>query len=70
MINAIRRLLDWFDPPKEDPLMPRVRELVAWAETFALGTSGEYKRHQVYSRLRKEHPFRRDIGLLIEQALQ
>jgi hypothetical protein len=46
--------------------------LVAEAEQKWPGTSGEHKRHQVYSQLIKAFPGirRRDLGLAIELAIQ
>lgn len=68
----------FFEPPpkevlhEEPPVYKRALELCRGAETFAPGTSGEYKRHQVYSKLIKEFPeiARKDLGLIIEQAVR
>lgn len=64
------RLALWIDPVP-DALREDVRALVDWAESFAPGTSGEYKRHAVLAQLRKTHPDApvRRLGLLIEQVL-
>jgi len=61
------------------PLLPEVQKVVRRArvlcaeqdERCALGTSGEYKRHEVYARLLKEFPEvrKRNVALAIEVAL-
>lgn len=45
--------------------------LVRAAEKFAAGTSGEFKRHWVYSQLLKQFPKhpKHFVGLLLEQAV-
>lgn len=58
-------------PPPPDPKTLRAQALVADYDAL-VDVSGEYKRHQVYARLRKEFPEAegRDLGLLIELAVQ
>jgi len=54
-------------------IVNRARELVHIADLrSAEGTTGEYKRHNVYSRLLKEFPEvpKRDVGLAIELAVR
>ena len=55
-------------PPAETQLSKRALELCHVADSYAIGTSGEYKRHQVYASLIKEFPHlpRNEIGLVIE----
>jgi len=49
--------------------LTRVRELVTEADGFAPGTSGEYKRHTVYARLKKEFGDIPQIPMWIEQVV-
>lgn len=74
-----RQVADWFAPlPPPPPLAPPpvspywqlTRTLVLEAEK--LGASGEYKRHQVYSKLQKAFPeaLKRDLAYEIEQVIQ
>lgn len=63
----VRRYGDW----PSDALIERASVLTSqWAHRPDL--SGEYKRHQVYARMIKEHPTtsRRAIAMAIEQGLQ
>lgn len=48
------------------------RALALTAEMAKIRSSGEYKRHQVYSRLQKEFPERthQALGVVIEAVLQ
>jgi len=59
-------------PKSPDPLRDRTRVLTKQADQLAPGTSGEYKRHKVYSQLMKEFPQveKRRLSLTIEQVLQ
>ena len=69
----LRRLAVWVDVPVEDALVTRARGLVTQAEQQAApGTSGEFKRHQVYARLLKNFPSRAkaDCASAIEQVIQ
>lgn len=80
LIQWLRQLATWLEGPapaaiiaEYDALLRvRVLALVARADAFAEGTSGEYKRHAVYAQLLKEFPDRdgRDLSLAIELALQ
>lgn len=72
------RLAQWLEPrdvltvPLLSPaLRATAGELVARAEQFADGTSGEYRRAWVYGKLRKRHPdaSKRAASLAIELAL-
>jgi hypothetical protein len=49
-----------------------VDRLIAWADTLAEGTSGDYKRHLVLARLQKQFPEARtrELALDIEVAIQ
>jgi len=62
----------FMNPTSPDPLRDRTRQLTRQADELAPGTSGEYKRHMVYSRLMKEFPQveKRRLSLTIEQVLQ
>lgn len=69
----LRGLAAWIAPVETAADVPAMAaRLVAQAETFAEGTSGEYKRHWVYAQMRKAYPDVRGrmIGLAIEQAVQ
>jgi hypothetical protein len=73
LIRFLKWCLAKLEPqPDHSSLYARTKELVRWADSFAAGTSGEYKRHQVYARLMKEFPElpKRSLGLAIELALQ
>lgn len=71
----LRRLADRLDPPeaamRPDSLRARVHVLVTEADGAAPGTSGDYKRAQVYAQLRKEYPTHpaHALALLIEQDI-
>ncbi len=59
---------------ESDPKLPRVKELVQWAETLRVKgekVSGERKRRQVYCRLVVEFPDanKQELSHLIEQAI-
>lgn len=65
----------WTPPPRavENPVLARALVLVDAVDTAAdPEASGEFKRHIVYARLLKEFPTtrRRDVGLLVEAAVQ
>ncbi len=68
LITLLRYLLRLLEHRLEDAFITRVRELVSHAHGFAPGTSGQYKRDYVYSRLLKEFPekVKAEIGLAIE----
>jgi hypothetical protein len=76
LIRALRALLLWLDPPPApsapvpDLVFDVVRTLVQAID--GADASGEYKRHQVYAQLIKRFPLvaKRDLGLLIERAVQ
>lgn len=57
-------------PHVSDELLQRAIAVSNEIETEARGTNGEYKRHQVYARLRKEFPNsgKPAIALAIEVA--
>ena len=60
-------------PPSLVPVLNRARKLVAVADAVsAPGTSGQYKRGPVYSRLLKEFPKlpKKDAGIIIELAVR
>lgn len=58
-------------PPLPPALMVTAAELVARAEQFADGTSGEYRRAWVFNKLLKRHPgvSKRTASLAIELVL-
>ena len=73
-----RRLANWIDPDTieihllRDAYAHRARALVVGVEhAAAAGTSGEWKRHHVMARLRKEFPERslREAAIIIEAVL-
>lgn len=76
--NLLRNLGDWIDPfvvqhlhiPVDD-LWLRARALTKDAESFAPGTSGDYKRAHVYAQLQREFPSRslRALAQVIEAVL-
>lgn len=57
--------------PRRDAEFTYALSLVRSAENMAVGTSGEYKHHWVYSRLVQRYPEvpRHKLGLLVEQAV-
>ena len=67
LVLMLRALLEWLEPPAVDPRWETVRALVEWADR--LDATGEYKRHQVYARLKKTFPGGRGLGLLLEQVV-
>lgn len=56
----------------EDPVILATIALVDWASAMAPGTSGEYKRAQVYAKLLRAFPRnrKRDLSYAIEKVLQ
>ena len=63
----------WHVPATIAPLVDEARWLALDQDAHAAeGTSGEYKRHQVYARLIKAHPEiqKRDLALAIELAVR
>jgi hypothetical protein len=63
----------WGLPETLAPLVALAHPLIAAQDAdSAEGTSGEYKRHQVYARLLKTHPEtpKRDLALAIELAVR
>lgn len=70
----VEALLDVEPPPgyiPEQEIIKVALPLVKAAEKFAEGTSGEFKRHWVYSQLLKQFPRhpKHFVGLLLEQAV-
>jgi hypothetical protein len=71
----LRRSAEWLAPPVVEPpprFYVRAEELAHIAETtYALGTSGEYKRSRVYAQLIKEFPTvpKYMLGMAIEHAV-
>lgn len=75
LIACCEWLLIWLrrpPVPDADAVQREARQFVQWAEGFAPGTSGEYKRHAVYAKMIRAFPDtrRRDLALAIEQAVQ
>lgn len=76
IVKWLEQLLLWLNPPAP-PAPPSPLQIAAEAAVLrveansAVGTSGEYKRHQVYAKLLKKFPDlpKRDIGLAIELAV-
>lgn len=60
----------WLEP-RRDAEFRYALSLVKSAENMAVGTSGEYKHHWVYSRLVQRYPDQPKwkLGLLVEQAV-
>lgn len=69
LLSWLLELVKFPEPEVTDAVRLRTKALVEEANRFAPGTSGEYKRHQVYARLKKEFPATPHLGLLIEQAV-
>ena len=78
LARLLRLLADWLDAPPipttpDESLLASARDLVIREETqSAAGTSGEYKRHNVYSRLMKLYPNMRkvDLSIAIDTAVK
>lgn len=73
--KAIRGLMEGKEiiaPGEVWTLVPAARDIIAWTDGAAPGTSGEYKRHQTLAELRKRFPQarERDVSLAIELALR
>lgn len=68
----LRRLADWCHKESLDPQVAVALGYVKWAETFAPGTSGEYKRAAVQGLLVKAFPStpRHRLALALELAVQ
>lgn len=56
--RVLRRVADWLDahPMPNQELIDFATELIEKAEGFAPGTSGEFKRQWVITRLKKRFP--------------
>ena len=79
MRDGLIRLCEWVlarlrpaSGVADDAVRVEARRWVQWADGFAPGTSGEYKRHVVYAKLIHDFPAmrRRDLALAIEQVIQ
>ncbi len=75
MRKLLIRLLLWLLGDEYMPIPREVKALLPtarleWQEHADYDQSGEWKRHQVYSRLQKKYPesSKRDIALAIELA--
>lgn len=68
----LRVLAGWIDVCPLGLLEASVRALTAEADATWPEASGEFKRHQVLARVKKEFPAarEREIGMAIEQAVQ
>ena len=68
----LRWLADWCAPPlANDDRLAGIVALVAQADAFAEGTTGEFKRYWVYAKLCKLYPTEQKhiLGSLLELAV-
>lgn len=63
-------LVRWGETPS--PALADAVRFARWAEGFAPGTSGEFKRHQVIAKIKDAYPDLplREISRLIEDAVE
>ena len=68
----LRRIARLLDPEYDSVAMSRAIDLVKAAEDSYKNASGEFKRHKVYSQLRKEFSYieAHSISMLIELAVR